>query len=264
MSLIEEKEEWIKNENMTTKRSKLSMEENEPFLTKVFKFDKTAESLNIHTDHNEVVLTKSRPIISLIKLIKNNTKQLLEGKDIPNEQVIAKLIKAMQEITVNRLNLKLILSSDIGLTVQRLYEFAYNNPLLKEIAIYSKDLIRFIKKAAYHELFGCDVKTKVMAVEGSDSKPIKLSVKRPVNARKEGVTILRRKAKEELKESMMKTRKLPSVIIVGEAMEKCETQEKLTDKEEEIPSRDIDLTKSIREKLYKELRKVFIGSNIGW
>ena len=230
-----------------TKRSKLSMKENEPFLAKAFKFDKS-EELSIKP-------IEFRSTCLLIKLIQDCTKLLLERKSTYNKQLLSKLTKGMEEMMQSRLDLEEVMSSGIGLTVQKLHELTSKDPLLKDLANTSKQLKRTIKILAYHELFGCDNTTKIMAVEKSDDKPVRVNVKRPRMKRKGRKLTNRRKAKEEYKESVSKTRRLPSVIIVGEAMEKCRTQDKEKNKED-VASRDINLTKSIREKLYKELIKV--------
>jgi hypothetical protein len=229
----------MKNESITTKRSKLLIKENEPFLAKVFNFNKDEkQSIELHSTRE------------FIKLIQDCTKLLLESKDAYNKLLLFKLTKGMEEMRQSRLSLEELLSSGIGLTVQKLHEFTSKDPLLKDLANTSKQLKRTIKAFAYHELFGRDITTKIMAIEGSDENPVRISVKKTIIKRKGRKPTNKRKAKEEYK-----TERLPSVIIVGEAMEKRETQDKETTKED-VPSRDIDLTKSIREKLYKELRKV--------
>eukprot|EP00826_Nyctotherus_ovalis_P032316 TRINITY_DN2604_c0_g2_i5.p1 TRINITY_DN2604_c0_g2~~TRINITY_DN2604_c0_g2_i5.p1 ORF type:complete len:293 (-),score=86.71 TRINITY_DN2604_c0_g2_i5:81-959(-) len=242
----------MKDESATAKHSKLSIEDNKPFLPNAFEFDKLADPATIKVESEEHRPRKSCPTVSLIKLIKTCSKQLLGSKELPNEHLLAKLTGGMQEIRHRRLALKLVLSSGIGLTVQKVYEHTSERAGLEGMAKVAKEVIRGIKLSAYRELFEHEVEAKALIVEGNDNEPIRLNVKKSVMKHK---GTIRRKEKEELKESLSKTKRLPSVIIVGEATDICATQEKDIAKDNEVPSRDTDLAKSIREKLYKELRK---------
>lgn len=242
----------MKDKSVIAKSSKLSIEENKPFLPNVFKFDKLADSAIIQMESEEHRPRKSCPTVSLLRQIKTCSKQLLANKELPSELLLARLTKGMQEMKHRRLALKLVLSTGIGLAVQKVYEYASERGELEGVAQVAKEVVRGIKLRAYRELFEYEVEAKVLAAEGNDNEPIRLSVKKSMVRRKGA---MRRKEKEELKESLSKTKRLPSVIIVGEAMDKCETQEKDIAKGSEVPSRDIDLAKTIRDKLYKELRK---------
>eukprot|EP00826_Nyctotherus_ovalis_P032318 TRINITY_DN2604_c0_g4_i2.p1 TRINITY_DN2604_c0_g4~~TRINITY_DN2604_c0_g4_i2.p1 ORF type:complete len:181 (+),score=32.43 TRINITY_DN2604_c0_g4_i2:180-722(+) len=66
----EETREWMKDESATAKHSKLSIEDNKPFLPNAFEFDKLADPATIKVESEEHRPRKSCPTVSLIKLIK--------------------------------------------------------------------------------------------------------------------------------------------------------------------------------------------------
>ena len=191
-----------------------------------------------------------------MKSLKQSIEKILKTKGKVSNDTIKQLVKQLIEFEAKEIKLKTIVESEIGSMLQKLYEYAKKKENLYLLQIATKNIIERVKEIAYNELFEYDDKVKIFKEEENKTVIKIIEVpKKPLL--KKGKDTIKRKQKEKSKKS---SSKVASVIIIGERADQCITEDKEIRNEiydeNKVPIKNIEMAKTIREKLFKELQKV--------
>ena len=103
-----------------------------------------------------------------VKQLEEHFTKFIQTKEEIKDLIAKKLVEDLQDERIGKMQLNIMMKTELGLLLQKIYEYTKGKTRLKEVEVASKNAMQMVKNIAYKEIFEYDVNIKKKVIEDEE------------------------------------------------------------------------------------------------